>query len=363
MGSSGGGRDEQSPADRVARRRESTSAPSLLTKSCHDIDVLLWLLCSPVDCSARACPPPHLPSTVTSSGSLQHFKKSRKPAAAGGATNCLSCPAEESCKYSAKRIYVGKELAGLGTGNKRWPVKIVLPDIESYGGEAEAREALLAELAKNYDESTPPSQVARRNWFGRCVFESDNDVCDEQVVTMTWDDDPLPGASSSSSESSGPRLAGRGSKTATFHMVAHTKKICDRYTHVYGADGEIYADSTTITVEDFRTGKTTVHHPRIESHNHGGGDIGLTRQFVLAVDKIKNHGWSTDRAQRELIGCTLEEIFRSHAMVFCAESARRNRQVVDWPSWWASEVKARLSNPGEAEAFSQAIEVLRTHSE
>ncbi|KAK4032683.1 hypothetical protein C8A01DRAFT_40877 [Parachaetomium inaequale] len=313
-------------------RRESTSAPSLLTKSCHDIDVLLWLLCSPADCSAQDCPPPHLPSTVTSSGSLQYFKRSRKPAQAGAATNCLSCPAESICKYSAKRIYVGPELAGVESGNKRWPVSIVLPDIESYGSTVEARDAMVAELARDYDANTPESEVARRNWFGRCVYESDNDVCDEQVVTLSWDDDPLPGNNGTGS---------RNAKTAVFHMVAHTKKICDRYTHLYGVDGEIFADSTTITIEDFRTGQTIVHRPQVESHSHGGGDTGITRQFVLAVDKVKNHGWSTDRAQRELVGCTLEEVIRSHAMVFCAEAARRRRKVVDWPEWWAAELQAK----------------------
>ncbi|KAL2020154.1 hypothetical protein VTK56DRAFT_8678 [Thermocarpiscus australiensis] len=329
-------------------RRESTSAPSLLTKSCHDIDFLLWLLCSPADYSAQGCAPPHLPSTVTSMGSLQYFKRSRKPAAAGAATNCLSCPAEDACKYSAKRIYVGGELAGLGSCNTGWPVKIVLPDIESYGGFMEAKEALLAELANDYDASMPHSQVARRNWYGRCVYESDNDVCDEQVVTIEWNDDPLPRPSSPKDVSIGQEPVpnsgpGRGAKTAVFHMVAHTTKICERYTHLYGVDGEIFADSTTITVEDFRTGQTTVHRPRIDESHHGGGDIGLARQFVVAVDKVKNHGWSTDRAQRELVGCTLEEIIRSHAMVFCAEAARREKRVIAWSEWWAKEVQAKLS--------------------
>jgi len=287
---------------------------------------------------------------VSSSGSLQLFKRSRKPVAAGTATNCLSCPVEADCKYSAKRVYVGGQLRGLGAGNTRWPVSIVVPDIEDLakGDAEEASNALLEKLAEDYGPGTPDSEIAARNWFGRCVFESDNDVCDEQVVVMTWDEDPLASGAGRGAEGSPPasatadNLGHRGSKTATLHMVAHTKKICNRYTHVYGVDGEIYADSTTITVEDFHTGKTTVHRPPTEHHGHGGGDIGLTRQFVLAVDAVKNHGWSADRAQKELIGCTLEEVIRSHAVVFCAEDARRGRSVVSWAEWWAKEVEGKL---------------------
>jgi predicted dehydrogenase len=331
-------------------RREDTTAPSLLTKSCHDIDVLLWLLCSPASYTDGGDVAPHLPSTVSSTGSLQLFKKSRKPVAAGKATNCLSCPIEDSCKYSAKRIYVGDKLRGLGAGNTNWPVDIVVPDIEDHDGGRgpKAEAALLAKLAENYDAaSTPDAEIKSRNWFGRCVWEADNDVCDEQIVTVTWDEDPLPagghptdtGAAASSSSPTADALAGRGAKTATFHMVAQTKKICDRYTHVYGVDGELYADSQTITIEDFRTGETRVERPRLESLGHGGGDVGLARQFVLAVDKVKNHGWEAERAQREVVGCTLEEVIRSHAMVFCAEEARRGKKVVEWKEWWAEKVK------------------------
>lgn len=325
-------------------RREDTTAPSLLTKSCHDIDILLWLLCSPASYTDGNVAP-HLPSTVSSTGSLQLFKKSRKPVAAGAATNCLSCPIEDSCKYSAKRIYVSDKLNGLGVGNTHWPVSIVVPDIEDHDGGRgkKAEDVLLAKLAEDYDASTPDSEVAARNWFGRCVWEADNDVCDEQIVTVTWDEDPLPASHpvhpDAASSPTADRLSGRGAKTATFHMVAHTKKICDRYTHIYGVDGEIYADSQTITIEDFRTGETRVERPRLESLGHGGGDVGLARQFVLAVDKVKNHGWEADRAQREVVGCTLEEVIRSHAMVFCAEEARRGKKVVEWKEWWAEKVK------------------------
>jgi len=360
-------------------RRENTTAPSLLTKSCHDIDVLLWLLCSPPSYRAVAAgqsEPPHIPSTVSSQGSLQYFKRSRKPVAAGAATNCLSCPIEDSCKYSAKRIYVGGNLAGLGAGNKGWPVKIVVPDIESYGTEEAGAKAILTELARDYDVTTPDDHVANRNWFGRCVYESDNDVCDEQVVsvaihslipfrifvtvcrihatfpltmsmqqvTITWDEDPLPSSHAAIHSGLSDPMGGRGAKTATFHMVAQTRKICERYTTLYGVDGEIYADSATITVHDFRNGQTTIHRPRFEDLGHGGGDAGLTRQFVLAVDKVKNYGWTTEKAQKELVGCTLEEVVRSHAMVFCAEEARRGRKVVNWADWWADKVEGKLAD-------------------
>lgn len=338
-------------------RREDTTAPSLLTKSCHDVDVLLWLLCSPAryDDEAAAARP-HLPSTVSSSGRLQYFKKSRKPAAAGAATNCLSCPVEPSCKYSAKRIYTGaKPFMGLGAGITGWPVSIVLPEIEDLGAGERGRAALLEKLAEDYGPDAPAAEVAKRNWFGRCVYESDNDVVDEQVVTITWDDDPLPSStsekeasSSSSSNSSNPMadaMGGRGAKQATFHMVAQTKRQCERHTRIYGVGGEIYADSYTITVEDFNTGETTTHTPPMESAGHGGGDLGLTRQFVEAIDLVKNRradGWTSDRAQREVIRCTLDETIRSHAMVFCAEEARRGKKVVDWAEWWAREVEGQL---------------------
>lgn len=312
-------------------RRESTTAPSLLTKSCHDIDIIMWLLCSPPPGSDA---PPHLPSTVASAGSLQFFKKSRKPKAAGDATNCLSCPVEKDCMYSSKRIYVGGKHQGLETGNTGWPMSVVFPDMESFGKD-QRKEVLLDRLAADYDESTTQDEVDSRNWFGRCVFESDNDVCDEQTVTMTWDEDPIP---SSTSNTYSDSLGGRGSKQATFHMIAQTKKQCHRYSYVYGTEGEIYADSRTITVEDFRTGETKVYKPRLESLGHGGGDHGLTRQFILAVDKVKNHGWAAEKAQQEYIGCSLEDIIRSHAVVFAAEEARTTKRVIDWKDWWESNV-------------------------
>jgi predicted dehydrogenase len=319
-------------------RKESTSAPSLLTKSCHDIDMLLWLLSSPPPGSKK---PPHLPSTVSSSGALQYFKRERKPPAAGSATNCFSCAYEPSCKFSAKKVYLGSSLKGLGTGNTDWPINIVLPEIEdmiSKHGQDAGAAALQARLEEDYDASTPESEIEKKNWFGRCVYEADNDVNDDQVVTMTWDADPI----AHDTEDSIQALAGRGSKIATLHMVAFTTKICDRYSNIYGTDGEIYADSFSIVVDNFTTGIKQTFYPHVEGKSHGGGDRGLARQFVLAIDRVKNHGQDVASAQQEYIGCPLEEVIRSHAMVFAAEEARRKKIVLDFPSWWTQEVDSRM---------------------
>ncbi|KAJ4313525.1 hypothetical protein N0V94_006911 [Neodidymelliopsis sp. IMI 364377] len=312
-------------------RKESTSAPSLLTKSCHDIDFLLWMLCTPLSTTSS----PHLPSTITSTGSLKYFRKTRKPAAAGTATNCLSCAHEPACLYSAKKIYLDKHLA---KGNADWPVKIVNPEIEDLfltRGKEVAVQQLLSDLGGDYTEATPRNVVEKRNWFGRCVWESDNDVCDDQIVTLTWDDDDEASAAECREKED------RGPKTALFHMIAHTEKQCERRGRIYGTTGELEYDSTSIRIHDFATGVSVTHNPHLEGGGHGGGDAGLARQFLRAVDAV-GKGMESREAQRGFLGCDVEEAFRSHAMVFAAEEARRERKVVDWEGWWKENVESRF---------------------
>ena len=298
-------------------RNSKTSAPSLLTKSCHDIDLLLWLLSAPAKAGQGEA---HLPEHISSSGGVQFFKKSRKPAAARNATNCMSCPLkDEGCKFSAKNIYLG-DTVGLGRGNTKWPIDIVLHDIEDYPTMEEKKAALSAKLCEDWDASTPTAEVEGRQWYGRCVYETDNDVCDEQFVTITWPESVRP------------------AKRVTFHMSAQTKRQCERVSHFYGEKGEIHADSRTIVFDEFATGKTHTFEPHLEDLGHGGGDSGLTRQFVLACDKVKNHGMSATASQNEFVGCTLDEIIRSHALVFAAEDARLGNKVVDWQQWWDENV-------------------------
>lgn len=314
------------------RRATKAGDGSLLTKSCHDIDFILWLLCSP-ECAENAHMrghQPHLPRTISSTGTLTQFRSTRKPASAGSATNCLSCAAEQSCLYSAPRIYNTTHLA---KGHTRWPVDIVCPDIEDIHrtqGAAAAETHLLSKLAEDYDKSTTQdSTIASKPWYGRCVYESDNNVVDDQIVTITWSDAENP-----------PH---NPAKTATFHMIAPTEKQCERRGRVYGTKGEISYDSHTISIYDFGSGETrTIQVPppppdQIESH--GGGDYGLARQFVAAVEAVVHGGVEVETAQARFVGCTLEEAVRSHAVVFAAEEARREERVVRWKEWWEGKLR------------------------
>ncbi len=120
---------------------------------------------------------PDTPVRVSSFGGLQHFRKSGKPAEAGDATRCLDCAYERQCPYSAKRgefpinhtcgakkgdvsniglVYLDR----VASGHTDWPVSPLvdgIPDIENV------------------------TEAVAHGPYGKCVYESDNDVCDNQV--------------------------------------------------------------------------------------------------------------------------------------------------------------------------------------
>ena len=203
-------------------------------------------------------------------------------------------------------------------------------------GNESARERLLERLSEDYDERKPQTEIDRRPWFGRCVYEANNDVCDDQVVTMVWEEDPFPPIEGKIGEHG---HLWRGAKHATFHMVASTEKQCERRGRIYGTNGEIEYDSKTIRVYDFASRKSQIHQPHQPGGGHGGGDAGLAQQFVKAIEAVKTHVMSVAEAQRIHVGCTIEDIIRSHAMVFAAEEARKRKKVIDWPTWWRQNVE------------------------
>lgn len=284
-------------------------APSLLTKCCHDVDLLLWLGA------------PSAPTHVSSHGSLVHFRRSQKPASAGAATNCFACAAEPDCIYSARKIYIDHALRASGSV-RGWPNSIVAPEIEEAPTLAAAEQLLVRKLsAADADADAGgggaegPDGPTDGAPYGRCVYETDNDVVDNQVVVFAF-----------------PRM------TATLTMVAHTEHICERFTRIYGTRAELTADSHSIRIYDFATARTRVYTPADMDvgSGHGGGDTALALAFVDAIAAVKAGDMSVDQAQQALIRCTPSEALRSHEAVFWAEQARLDKKVLEWNEWVAS---------------------------
>jgi hypothetical protein len=239
--------------------------------------------------------------------------------------------------------------------NLDWPLKSVVPEIEDLyfnNRKPAAEKRLLEVLAEDYTTETPDSEVKQRSWFGRCVWDGDNDVCDDQVVTITWEDDPLPvtdaenGANGSVAEVGA--LNGRAAKTVLFHMIAPTEKICERRGRIYGTTGEISYDSKTISVHSFATGETINYSTETAGKGHGGGDESMAESFCKAVEAAVSGEMEASAAQRLWLGCEIEEIVRSHVAVFAAEKARKEKVIVDWKEFWEVEVDGRLKKQTRA---------------
>ena len=95
------------PLDSFVRgnwRREDESTFSLMAKCCHDVDLIYYWM------GEQPC------TAIQSFGSLQHFKKSNQPQ--GASDRCLGCPVEQSCPYSAQKVY-------LSPPAPHWPMTVV----------------------------------------------------------------------------------------------------------------------------------------------------------------------------------------------------------------------------------------------
>ena len=120
------------------------TTPIILAKSCHDLDILRWLIGKPCQ-------------TIAAEGSLHLFRPENMPK--GATERCTDgCPHEATCPYSAIDIYERR---------KRHLGVFDLPRKDP---------ALIREKLK----TTP---------YGRCVFRCNNDQCDHYVAIMKFEGD------------------------------------------------------------------------------------------------------------------------------------------------------------------------------
>ena len=238
-------------------RREDESSPMLLAKSCHDIDWIRHIV-------GRRC------TSVSSFGSLKHFRAEDGPPGAG--ERCVACAVEPGCAYSAVRFYNGL----FDSGQTGWPLDVLTPFPD--------RESIARALA------TGP--------YGRCVYASENDVVDHQVVNMEFED----GA------------------TAAFTMTAFARPR-PRVDNLFCTKAEVSGDGRHLEIFDFlsETSRTmdTFAEGFSAADGHGGGDAGVVDAFLTAIA----------RDDPSLIADP-GEVLESHRIVFAAERSRRSGRTV-----------------------------------
>lgn len=203
-------------------RNSDLSSPIIMQKSCHDLDILLWLT------GKRAL-------KISSAGSLCFFKPENAPA--GSTERCLDCPVAASCRFDARKAY----LPVIGS----WPAEVLTQD--------QTEEGILKAL--------------REGRYGRCVFRCDNNVCDHQTTLIEFED----GITAAFT------LSGMTNRMCrTIHIMCENGEL-------WGDDekGEIRISSfRSNNVSGY---EEEVIHIGAVSGDHSGGDQGLMEDFSAGL--------------------------------------------------------------------------------
>lgn len=202
----------------------TATTPIILAKSCHDLDIIRWLL-------GRES------QQIQAFGSLKWFRKENAPK--GSKARCTDgCAVEGNCPYSALKLYYRK---------RQRTYVFDLPEKKKLQGEA-----ILTYL--------------RTTDYGRCVYRMENDQCDHYTANILFE----------------------GNVTASFSMEAFTPfggrrtRIMGSMGYIEGDMDQLTVyDFRTDKVKRYETIVQEVENYRNEGH--GGGDWRLVADWIQAV--------------------------------------------------------------------------------
>lgn len=246
-------------------RNKEESAPMILAKCCHDLDLMYWYANS--DCESLA-----------SYGSTKHFKAECAPE--GAAKRCLDCDIKD-CPYDARKIYFkciqdAATQDSNTTSTRHWPASTITEDL--------SREGI--------------TKALKEGPYGRCVYHCDNNVVDNQVISLNF----------------------KNGVTVAFTMTAFTAKV-SRITRFMGTHGEVRANTETNKIEiyNFKDDSVRVIDVKEPDSGHGGGDSGIMRDFLDLVNTDKVEGRYT----------TGKVSIASHVIALLAEESRLKKESIN----------------------------------
>ena len=237
-------------------RDEFTSTPSILAKCCHDLDLIAWFVDSPC-------------TSVSSVGGIRYFRKECAPR--GAAESCMGgCVAKKNCPYDAEKLYITDPF---------WKAKFIKYMQRTLTGKAKNSKADIV-------------NALRHGEYGKCVFLNDNNVCDHQLVTMTFENGAV----------------------AVLNMNAFSEKMF-RECHIVGTKGELIGYGTKLHMNIFGKKSVPVITGSVGVGGHVEGDIRLIAGFVKLLC-----GENDDLTDITTIDATVI----SHDIALAAEESRKN---------------------------------------
>lgn len=249
------------------------SAPMILAKSCHDLDILPWLVGKRIE-------------RLSSFGHLSHFTPEHAPG--GSAERCLDCAVRMQCPYDAVHLYYeGNPEFSIKTAHHTgWPVDVLCTD--------PTEEKVLNAL--------------RFGPYGQCVYRCHNDVVDHQTVQMECE----------------------GGVTITFSMIAFTDR-CTRTIQIMGTRGQLNADleDDFVTYAPFKgtPQKIQLETDDIQGGSHGGSDYRMLEALLAHFAQYpEEDGFlaAGDVFVPEVDPpvCVIDDTLKSHVACFAAEESR-----------------------------------------
>lgn len=260
-------------------RNDATSSPMILAKSCHDLDLMVYFIQSEV-------------SEVASFGDLTYFTRSHCPDQAPAF--CMDgCPHQDSCVYYAPKVYAEGPI---------WMKLAVSNDMSESG--------LLAAL--------------KQGPYGRCVYQTDNNVVDHQVVIIKFQNEV----------------------TVSFTMTGFTTENT-RTIKLMGTEGQIRGHLDKNELELWRFGAPEPEIIQLGNKDlmHGGGDKGIMDDFVQYME--------SDAPGKRT---NIHEALKSHVLAFMAEESRRTQTVVSYDTFM-SRYEVATSGVVHEHQYFQAIEL------
>ena len=207
-------------------RNSEESSCMILQKSCHDLDILQWLI-------GKEC------KRIHSFGSLTHFV--RKNAPADAPERCIDgCPHAEACYYNAIKLYLDDK-------DNAWFRTSATKKVEPTDEDVE--------------------HALRTTDYGKCVYKCDNNVVDHQVVNMEFED----------------------GITVSFTMEAFNKGSRNTVIMGTKGEIRANMSDDHITVYDFATCQfreikiTDALLDESINGGHGGGDSGILNGFYALL--------------------------------------------------------------------------------